>query len=256
MIGSSPAVSNGSTCRASVRNVRPKLLVSVRDVSEAEIALTAGAEWIDLKEPLAGPLGAVDVETARIVVEFVANRCPVSAALGELSMWQDPPVQRLLEVPGIDVVKLGLAACGEAENWSDDWLAAQRAIHQAGKSLVAVVYADWQRARSPAPEQIISLAGRSNCEYLLIDTFDKSAEGTLSCLGLARLSNLLRLAKRVSLRTVVAGRITLEDVFRLPTASLDVVAVRGGVCSESRSGQVDRRLVAEFHRALAGHWSK
>src|SRR5712691_8352699 len=37
-----------------------KFLASVRDVSEAEIALAAGADIIDLKEPARGALGAVE----------------------------------------------------------------------------------------------------------------------------------------------------------------------------------------------------
>ena len=36
---------------------RPKLLVSVRDVAEAEAALAGGADWIDLKEPVGGAAG-------------------------------------------------------------------------------------------------------------------------------------------------------------------------------------------------------
>ena len=79
------AKSDIATHRAIGRTVRPKLLVSVRDVSEAAAALAGGADWIDLKEPFTGPLGAVDVETAEGVVECVAGRCQVSAALGELA---------------------------------------------------------------------------------------------------------------------------------------------------------------------------
>ena len=40
-------------------------LASVRDVAEAETALLAGADIIDLKDPAQGALGAVDLETTR-----------------------------------------------------------------------------------------------------------------------------------------------------------------------------------------------
>ncbi len=236
------------------RTVRPKLLVSVRDVSEAAAALAGGAEWIDLKEPSTGPLGTVDGETAQEVVEYVAGRCRISAALGELNAWTSPSAQRLLDVPGIELVKLGLAGCADADGWTNDWLAAERAIRQVGKSLVAVAYADCQRARSPAPEQIVALAKQTACQYLLIDTFDKTSAGTLGCLGPARLSSLLRLAQRESFHTVVAGGITPAEFTQLPTTSIDMVAVRGGVCPGDRRGQVDRRLVEEFRHALAARW--
>ncbi len=243
-----------ATHGATGRAARPKLLVSVRNASEAAAALAGGADWIDLKEPLAGPLGAVDAETAHEVVEFVAGRCPVSAALGELAAWTGSPAERLLGVPGIEFVKLGPAGCAEAEGWADAWLAAERAIRQVGKSLVAVVYADWQRARSPHPEQIVALASQAACQYLLVDTFDKASAGTLGCLGQAGLSRLLRLVQQESLRTVVAGGITLADFAQLPTTSINMVAVRGGVCPGARSGQVDQRLVEQFQKALSARW--
>ena len=162
----------------------------------------------------------------------------------------------MLDVPGIELVKLGLAGCADADGWTNDWLAAERAIRQVGESLVAVVYADWQRARSPEPEQIVALAKRTASQYLLIDTFDKTSTGTLGCLGKVRLSSLLRLAQRESFRTVVAGGITPAEFTQLPTTSIDMVAVRGGDCPRDRLGQVDARLVEEFRRALAARWPK
>ena len=69
--------SDGHATRA-----RPRLLVSVRDADEAEEALAGGADWIDLKEPLDGPLGAVSTARAREVVQCVTGRAPTSAAAG------------------------------------------------------------------------------------------------------------------------------------------------------------------------------
>ena len=44
-------------------------LASVRDAAEAETALLANADIIDLKDPAQGALGAVDPETTRRVVD-------------------------------------------------------------------------------------------------------------------------------------------------------------------------------------------
>ena len=235
------------------RFVSPKLLVSVRDVAEAEAALSGGADWIDLKEPSAGPLGAVGAQTARQVVEFLASRRPVSAALGELAHWETSPARQLLEVPGIEYVKLGLAGCTEIDSWRDDWRSVESQVVAAGKSLVAIVYADWQRAHAPAPEQILVLAGQTSSRYLLIDTFDKQSPGTLACLGASALEELVRLARRQSLRTVLAGGITTEDFRDLPAIGFEMLAVRGAVCPAGRCSQVDERLVAKFCNSLAAH---
>jgi uncharacterized protein (UPF0264 family) len=235
---------------------RPKLLVSVRDASEAAAALAGGADWIDLKEPLAGPLGAVDAATAKEVVDCVAGRCTISAALGELATWSSTPAKQLLDVPGIDFVKIGRSHCAEVDPWDEAWLAAEQAVRLAGKSLVAVVYADWQRAQSPEPERMVALAEQAACQYLLIDTFDKNSTGTLGCLGSAGLSDLLQLARRHSLSTVVAGKIRLEELAQLPATLVNMVAVRGGVCPRDRRGQVEERLVAKFQSGLAARWPK
>ncbi|MEX0712176.1 MAG: (5-formylfuran-3-yl)methyl phosphate synthase, partial [Pirellulales bacterium] len=45
-----------------------KLLVSVRSLAEARLALAAGVDLIDLKEPARGSLGALDPAVARQIV--------------------------------------------------------------------------------------------------------------------------------------------------------------------------------------------
>jgi uncharacterized protein (UPF0264 family) len=61
-----------------------KLLVSVRSMEEAQAALEGGADLIDIKEPNRGPLGKARDSVIAAIVEVVAGRRPVSAAMGEL----------------------------------------------------------------------------------------------------------------------------------------------------------------------------
>ena len=72
----------------------PGLLVSVRNAVEAEVALGGGADWIDVKEPTRGALGAADPQTIQSVIQTVAGRTPVSVAVGE---FQELRSVRLLE---------------------------------------------------------------------------------------------------------------------------------------------------------------
>src|SRR5215213_5588834 len=118
---------------------RLKLLVSVRDAAEAEAALEGGADWIDLKEPARGALGAVDASTAREVIACIAGRAPVSAAAGELADWRGAHSRELLEIAGVSHLKLGLAGCG-GKAWRSEWEAARIEIEAAGKQLAAVIY--------------------------------------------------------------------------------------------------------------------
>ena len=92
-------------------------LASVRDVAEAETALLAGADIVDLKDPAQGALGAVDPATARSVVDVVAGRVPVSATIGDLPMRAEAIRGAVLEraACGVDYVKFGLFPGGDPQ---------------------------------------------------------------------------------------------------------------------------------------------
>jgi len=160
-----------------------KLLVSVRTAIEAQAALAGGAAIIDVKEPLRGPLGRADVEVWHQVRSAVDTRIPVSVALGELNEWFLPAaaVRTASDGAGISYFKLGLA------NSEPAWRARFRtvrdqifAIGSPSPTWVAVVYADWQGARAPAPRDVIDEALEiDECSGVLVDSWDKSAPSPL-----------------------------------------------------------------------------
>lgn len=229
----------------------PLLLVSVRNVQEAAAATVEGVDWIDLKEPSRGPLGSVDVDVAREVAEAISTTHPVSAAGGELLDWlATDTANRLTEVPGIRLIKLGLAGCAPLPCWRQSWQAAQAAIANAGKQLVAVAYADWRTARAPHPAAIVDLASECGCDFFLIDTFDKSCGTVLDHLPIAELSELLAHAQNGSLQTVVAGSLASSLLPKIAGLPIDLVAVRGAVCRGGRRGSVRREQIAQFRLAL------
>src|SRR6516162_9005987 len=92
----------------------PRLLVSVRNATEAEAALAGGAHLIDVKEPARGPLGRADEATIAAVVRRVAGRRPVSAAMGELAPNAGPGAP-----PGLAYVKWGLAGRACNAGWQE-----------------------------------------------------------------------------------------------------------------------------------------
>lgn len=228
------------------------LLVSVRDADEARLALSGGADWIDLKEPDSGALGAVSESVAREVVALVAGRVPVSAAGGELLDWSSSPAHQLLTVPGIHLIKLGLAGCSTTENWFEDWSTAAREIGSAGKQLVAVAYADWQQAKAPSVEEIVDRATQIECQTLLIDTYDKSAGTLLTHLPSSSLVDVLRGARHAGMKTVLAGKLKYENLGNLPLEWVDLVAVRGAACSGTRSDSISAAKVAALLSHLRG----
>lgn len=226
-----------------------QLLVSVRDAEEAAEAVAGGADWIDLKEPRRGPLGAVDVATARDVVARVAGKAPVSAAGGELIDWRTGGARSLLHVAGLSHVKLGLAGCRGAD-WTQVWLAAQGEAAARGIGMVAVIYADAEAALAPPAVEVLMLAVDARCEWLLLDTFDKRSGTLLDALDAEPLRALLAAARAGGLSTAVAGRLTPELVRSLPPGEVDMVGVRSAACGGDRQGRVRRTAVATFCQSL------
>lgn len=227
----------------------PKLLVSVRDASEAVNAVAGGADWIDLKEPLAGPLGAVSSGVAREVVAKVGGCRPLSAALGELVDWQHSSARALLEIPEIEVVKLGLAKCADSD-WQNQWLKVSTEARSVGKKLAAVIYADWHEAGAPCPEEVVHTARRAGSRYLLIDTWNKSGLSTPQILGVKKLFKLLLSGRNAGFMTVLAGKIGRPEISSVSSLPVDIVAVRGAVCNAGREGHLESQLVKLFRDHL------
>ncbi len=239
----------------------PKLLVSVRDAREAEAALAGGADWIDLKEPNGGPLAAVETQTASEVAQTLAGRQTLSAALGELRDWPGSTAVELLTVEGISVVKIGLSGCAQIDDWEQQWLALADEVTDAGKQLVAVVYADHLLARSPRANEIIPLAKRARCNYLLVDTYIKKsgshkASTTFDHFTANDLAELVETAQCANLTTVLAGSLSPDLLPQLPSTGIRMVAVRGAVCSGDRTGRVEAELVKHFRQALAARFGR
>jgi uncharacterized protein (UPF0264 family) len=233
-------------------NNPPRLLVSVRDAAEAREALAGGADWIDLKEPRRGALGAVDAAVARAVVACIAGQAPISAAAGELADWPVSTARQLLNVPGISLLKLGLAGC-ESTNWRPSWRAAQAQIAAAGKQIVAVIYADAAAAAAPPPAEVLTLAADADCDWVLWDTFNKSTGPLDQHINAEALAAMLAEARTARQKTVVAGRLDEAAISRLPLGLIDMIAVRGAACRGSREAPVCRRCVAALCERLARH---
>ena len=226
-----------------------KLLVSVRNAAEAEAALRGGADWIDLKEPADGPLGAVSATLANEITGTVDGRAAISAAAGELLEWPTSSAQALLRVTGVSQLKLGLSGCAQSD-WQERWQAAQAEIAQAGKELVAVIYADHAVADSPPPADVVSLAIDARARWLLVDTFDKQGDALLDSLTADELRSLFQRAQTHRLTTACAGRLTRDAITLLPLEAIDVVAVRSAACGGDRGGIVCADQVAALQQIL------
>src|SRR5438034_3325430 len=147
---------------------RTGLLVSVRSAAEVDAALEGGADLIDVKEPTKGPLGMAEAEVVAAVVAAVRGKVPVSAAMGEWSPNAITEAHWHLELK-LDYVKWGLAGYPPSPGWGEDLLDTRRQP-PARIEMVAVAYADWERAKSVPPAELVKFAKRYRFKAFLLDT--------------------------------------------------------------------------------------
>lgn len=229
----------------------PRLLVSVRNKTEALAAVRGGADIIDVKEPTAGSLGMASptamAEVAQTLAES-APQLPCSVALGELL---DRTNADVLSIPQtIHWFKMGLSGCRHDPDWIARWLSLRKMIRSSA-SCIAVAYVDAEAAASPSIQHVMEAAIETRCAGLLLDTFSKSTGTLLDKVSIPDLSAIVRAAHAAGLLIALAGRVRREDVPALLATEPDVIAVRSAVCCDQyRTAMVDERLVREFLTAI------
>jgi (5-formylfuran-3-yl)methyl phosphate synthase len=233
-----------------------RLLVSVRDASEALEAALGGADVIDVKEPRLGSLGAASPETHKAVHDAVRSRYGtrahreilLSSACGELLERNGNANPGQLD--GYAFAKIGLAGCSEAKNWQSLWCNWMEGLpdHVAP---VAVMYADYAAARAPNPAQILRVAESTAARTLLVDTCMKSNGDLFTSMPGAELTGIVHAARGLGFRIVLAGSISFAQITTALQFEPDWIAVRGAVCRSGRESILDRDLVKQFVMRLS-----
>ncbi len=227
-----------------------RLLVSVRNPSEARDALAAGADLIDLKEPRRGSLAPVSPRTVQSVVDVVARRVPLSAAQGEL-LADVPPDPGALAASlwhlscGVSLAKFGLAGCAQCDDWPARLAQALGALPPTTRG-VGVIYADCETAVAPQPLEVIEQAQALGCRAVLVDTWQKGERGLLDWWSLPQCEGYVDRIRRTGMLAVLGGSLTSATIRQLLPLEPDYVAVRGAVCRRSRGGRLDPELVREL----------
>ncbi len=220
------------------------LLVSVRDALEARVAMQCGVDWIDLKNPAAGALGAPELETLRTVGAVLHSWPRRSVALGELIDWKNykHSLAEAVTSAGFPVAKCGLA--GMASHLRLDH-ALQEASADLGPTvgLVPVIYGDYSKCDAPSPAAVVRAAIAIKARYLLIDTFEKRGASLLDCLDVSEVQKIVHSAAEAGIRTVLAGSIRLKHLSVLRGIGASAIGIRGAVCSGDRAGAMcDKKL--------------
>jgi uncharacterized protein (UPF0264 family) len=223
------------------------LLVSVRDAEEASSALTGGADIVDAKDPAAGPLGAVSIDALRAIVRTIGGLRPVTAALGDAA--DEATVARDAEAfvqAGAGLVKVGLARIGDRARARS--LLASAARGAGADRVIAVAYADYRRAGTLSPLDVLDIADAVHVAGVLLDTADKRGPRLRTLVPAPALGQWVMTVRRAGLLVALAGRLAADDIDEIRSAGADIVGVRGAACDGGRDGCV----TAERVRLLKG----
>ncbi|QDU56173.1 (5-formylfuran-3-yl)methyl phosphate synthase [Aeoliella mucimassa] len=233
----------------------PLLLVSVVNDREARQAMTAGADWIDIKQPARGSLGMADADAICTAVQAIAGERPVSIALGELVKWNDTAALEPQQFAGVARVKVGLAGTAPGGKWQPEWRDRWLSLCEslpAGVEPVAVHYADWLLCDAPSFDELLSAALTAGCSSMLIDTYYKSGRSLVHHYTTSELTELVRRAHQSGLEFVAAGSLRFEHLPTVIAAGADIVAVRGAAClTDDRTSPLCAERVEELKKFLA-----
>jgi (5-formylfuran-3-yl)methyl phosphate synthase len=228
---------------------RPMFLAGVLEAAEADLALQAGGQLIDCKNPSAGALGALDAITIRSVVARVAGRAPVSATIGDLPCHGAVMVTaaRTIAATGVDIVKVGFFGDGDPR----DAIAALGKAGLGKARLVAVMMAD----RAPDFSVIADLA-KANFIGVMLDTADKASGALPDVLDHKTLADFVARARSNGLASGLAGSLRIEHIAGLVALQPDIIGFRGALCFGGRTNALDaaraKAVRAALDTAIAG----
>jgi uncharacterized protein (UPF0264 family) len=244
-----------------------RVLVSVRTVAEALVAAQAGVDFIDLKEPRAGALGALPVEAVREIVGILrssAPHIPISATVGDIELAHGPSsmqslpqsIQRALSVAraiaacGVDLVKIGVPGGEATRDAALAWLGAMRAAihHQTiGAPVLPVLLAD-----AGIDTAVLQAACQGPFAGIMLDTAAKRSGSLFDCMTVSDLQDFITTARRAGRMAGLAGALRMQHMGLLRTLAPDFAGFRSAVCAGDRTDELQQVLVEQVLGELRG----
>ncbi|TAL50050.1 MAG: hypothetical protein EPN89_05360 [Methylovulum sp.] len=223
------------------------MLASVNSVDEALLVLAAQVDIIDLKQPAAGALGALETAVVTEIVGHCRGLCPVSATIGDLPMHPERvfnAVKTMAET-GVDYIKIGFFQDG-------DTLATIEKLAVLARNnlaLIAVLFADQQ------PDfALVDALKNAGFKGVMLDTMDKASGSLTKVMPQADIARFVGLVKEQQLICGLAGSLRLEDIAGLLPCQPDYLGFRGALCARhERTGQLNQAAVVQIKQAITSN---
>lgn len=243
-----------------------RLLVSVRDADEANVAVEAGADIVDAKEPALGVLGPVGAETLRAIARAVAGRRPISAALGDFH--EDSSGAAIAEAAraaarsSVGIVKAGLNHASRDTLMTDCvFLVGVLQSAMAPGATCDVVLGTYADVPASGEGYLHSLIDAAVCAQtagercriagVLLDTLCKDGRALFDIMPVERIALWVESAHDAELFVALAGSLRADHVEMARDTGADIMGVRTAACDGGRTGRVSasrvRRLVRAIH---------
>jgi uncharacterized protein (UPF0264 family) len=234
-----------------------QLLVSPSSEEEALECVKGKADIIDVKNPAEGSLGASFPWIIRNIRELVPRNIPISATIGDVPFKPGTVALAALGAAqaGASFVKVGLFGTRTLEEALEVMKAVTQTVDEYSLSIsvVAAGYAEGERINSLSPAFLPVVASETACDYVMIDTFDKTSSATLfDCIPFNTLENFMHQARDLQLGTALGGGIQLEHIPILKQLQPEIVGIRSAVCErgDRLQGKIRSELVTVFKNML------
>jgi uncharacterized protein (UPF0264 family) len=220
------------------------LLASVRSTDEALDAAAAGADLIDLKEPLGGALGGVSLDDiARITRTLRAQYPikPISATIGDMPADAlDAIAARVIDVSdaGVDFVKVGVAPGPQA-------CACLTRIAGLPAAVLPVLLCD-----DGVEVSLVEHAVALGFGGVVFDTAGKTGRTLFDCIDFAALARYVAMIRAQGAMACIAGALGWAQLDQIRALAPDVAGFRTALCTDGRTTRLDPRRVAAWADAL------
>ena len=229
-----------------------RLLVSVRDASEAGRAVAGGAEIVDAKEPRLGSIAPVSPAVLQAIRDAVPAGRRVSAARGDVASTEDV-IRAFANLPaGLSFVKLGFRGLRDGEQVRELLATGVELASRLAQppAVIAVAYADHERAGSLPPDAFPGLLAEAGADGLLVDTCFKDGSNLFDLLATTDLAAVGLALEADELTFALGGSLRADQVRVAGETGATIFGVRGAACRGGRDGEIAEDLVRLLAEAV------
>lgn len=223
-----------------------QLLISIKNAAESLLALDAGADIIDLKDPNVGALGALNLAETKQIVLAINGGAQLSATVGEDHASLDELIKAIETRADLGVNMVKIAA--SVHFYADDFVQKMQMLTQSGVKIVAVFFAD-----EVIDVDLLEKIKQAGFCGAMLDTKIKQ-HNLLQVQTKDDLQKFTQKCHQQQLKLGLAGSLRSQHIVFLVEFNPTYLGFRGGVCDDlMRKSDLNRAKITEVKELLRQH---